>query len=56
MASVLLLLDRLHLVYVGGQTSDVFWRLSSSFVILHGGPVEFRPVRAISCLLFTEVR
>ena len=38
-----------------GQTSDAQWRLSSS-ITLHGGPVEFRPVRATPCLLFTEVR
>jgi len=34
---------------VGDQTSDVFWRLSSSSVTLHGGPLSFRPVRATPC-------
>jgi len=43
---------------VGGQTSDGLRRLSLlssvtlEFVTLHGGPVEFRPLRATLCLFY----
>jgi len=59
-----LLLAHLYTRSVEGQTSDALWRLSSSSVTLHGGPVEFPPVRATACYtsfrfslqLWTELR